>query len=192
MSEAVPDHLTVAFEMTADDYRRAFAVTNRHQSVPYGYLAHLAALFAAIPVALAFRFVGKAMSGDGAAADLIGRFSLFAFVLGAIAMVVAGLFLHRRVVARHIDKRLNAYLPKTVIFDATGVTLMGQLSQASWRWAAIGGISDERGLLLVWIGNSPVVVIPRRSLGDDGAREAAYAFIRARLSEKATNVGPSN
>jgi hypothetical protein len=192
MSEAVPNRLTVAFEMTADDYRRAFAVANRHQSVPYGYLAYLAALFAAIPVALAFRFVGKGLSGDAAAADLIGRYSLFAYMLGAIAMVVAGLLLNRRAVARHLDKMLNAYAPKTVIFDAAGVTLTGQLSQASWLWAAISGVSDERGLLLIWIGSSPVVVIPRGSLGDDGAREAAYAFIRARLSEKASGRGPSN
>jgi len=189
MSGPVPDQLAVAFELTADDYRRAFAVARRRQSTAYGTLAYVAVLFAAIPVALAFRFVGKAMTGDGEAADLIGRCSLFAFLLGAVAMVVAGLLLNRKVLGLQLDKRLNAYASKTVIFDATGVTLSGQLSQANWSWAAISGISDERGLLLLWIGSHPVVVIPRGSLGDDGAREAAYAFIRARLSQCATPDG---
>jgi hypothetical protein len=181
MSDSIPDRIAVTFNMTADDYARCFAVMNRYE---YGWtttLIFVAALFSAIPVALLFRSIGARLSGNPAAADLIGQFSLAAFLLGTIAIIVAAFF------ARQIAKRKfflgtpNALASKTAVLDATGITLTGQKSQAMWQWAAVTRFTSESDLLLIWIGRTPVV-IPRRSFGSDSACEAAKSFIRARLT----------
>jgi len=77
----------------------------------------------------------------------------------------------------------NAFESKTAVLDRTGVTLTGQMAQAMWRWAAMSRFTSEKELLLIWIGQSATVVIPRRSFGSDSGWDAAKAFIRARLSE---------
>ena len=181
MSAPTPDRIAVTFAMTADDYARYFAVRSRSEGGSANLFAYIAALFSAIPVALAFRSIGWRLSGGSAAADLIGQFSLAAFLLGAIAIVVAGLFARRIATRRYLAGTLNAFEPKTVVFDATGITVTGQLSQTMWQWAAISRSQSAKDLLLIWIGQSTALAIPRRSFASDSAYEATTAFIRARL-----------
>jgi hypothetical protein len=78
---------------------------------------------------------------------------------------------------------MNFLESKTAVFDATGITLTGQISQAMWRWAAVSRFTSESDLLLIWIGQSSAVVIPGRSFGSHKACAAAKAFIRARLAD---------
>jgi hypothetical protein len=114
---------------------------------------------------------------------LIGQFSLASFLLGTLAMVIAGYFLRRVAIKKYLAGTPNAFGSKTIVLDASGVTLTGQISQAMWRWAAVSRFSSNKELLLIWIGQSTAVVIPRRSFASDSAWDAAKAFIRARLSE---------
>jgi hypothetical protein len=183
MNDSIPERIAVTFSLTADDYARYFAVLNRRGSGWANVSAYAAALFGAIPVALLFRSIGARVSGNAAAADLIGKFSLAAFLLGTVAIVVAGHFLRRRAIRRHLTGALNALESKTAVIDSTGITVSGQLSQAMWRWAAVSRFTSERELLLIWIGQSTAVAIPSRCFASNGARDAAKAFIRARLSE---------
>jgi hypothetical protein len=183
MNDPISDRIAVTYSLTADDYARYFAVLNRHRSGWANLSAYAAALFGAIPVALLFRSIGVRLSGNAAAADLIGKFSLAAFLLGTVAIVVAGLFMRRRAIHKHLAGTLNAFESKTAVIDATGITLTGQISQAMWRWAAVSRFTSERDLLLIWIGQSTAVAIPSRCFASSGARDAAKAFIRARLSE---------
>lgn len=182
MSEPIPDRIEVTFAMTADDYARYFAVRGGRQSEWTNFIAYVAGLFCAIPVALLFRSIGARLSGDPAAGDLIGQFSLAAFLLGTVAMNIAGSFARRMAVRKYLTGTPNAFESKTAVLDATGVTLTGQISQAMWRWAAVSRFTNEKQFLLIWIGQS-AVAIPRRCFENDRACEAAKAFIRARLSE---------
>jgi len=61
--------------------------------------------------------------------------------------------------------------------------------EARWRWAAVSHLTAQKGLLLVWIGSS-AVVIPDRSFASPGARDAAIAFVRAKLSEAGSASSP--
>lgn len=183
MSDLPPDRMTVTFAMTAEDYARYFAVRSRQESRWTNLLAYATALFAAIPVALIFRSIGAHLSRDSAAIDLIGKFSLAAFLLGTVAMVAAGAFLRRRSISNYLAGTLNAFESKTAVFDATGIAVSGQLSQAMWRWTAISGFTTEKGLLLIWIGQATAVAIPLRSFESNGTWEAAKVFLRARLVE---------
>jgi hypothetical protein len=61
----------------------------------------------------------------------------------------------------------------------------GDLSEAHWCWAAISGVTAQRGLLLLWTGNGAVIV-PDQSFASAAARDAAIAFIRARRSDAAS------
>jgi hypothetical protein len=138
-------------------------------------------LLCSIVVALTFREIAAYLVPDSEVIGMVGHFSLIAFLLGA-SFLVAALFVGRRIALRkYVSGTLNAYESKTAVFDAAGVGLNGQLSQATWRWAAVNRFSNEDGLFLIWIGRSAAVVIPCRSFGDEGA--SATAFVRARLSE---------
>jgi hypothetical protein len=183
MSEPIPDRIEVTFDMTADDYARYFAMRSRHESRWINFIAYIAGLFSAIPLALLFRFIGARLSGDPVAGELIGQFSLASFLLGTVAMVIAGSFVRRMAIRKYLTGTPNVFESKTAVLDASGVTLTGQISQTMWRWAAVSRSTCEKELLLIWIGQSAAVVIPRRSFASDRAWEAAKAFIRARLSE---------
>jgi hypothetical protein len=183
MSEPIPDRIEVTFAMTADDYARYFAARGRHESGWTNVLTYALGLFGAIPVALMFRSIVARLSGGPAAGDLIGQFSLASFLLGTVAMVVAGYFVRHVAIRKYLVGTPNAFESKTAVFDRTGVTLTGQMAQAMWRWAAVSRFTSEKELLLIWIGQSATVVIPRRSFGSDSGWDAAKAFIRARLSE---------
>jgi hypothetical protein len=183
MTDPIPDRIAVTFSLIADDYARYYAILSRRQSNWTNIFACVAALFSAIPVALTFRALGTRLSDYPEAADLIGEFSLAAFLLGTIAIVVAGFFPRKIAIRKHLTGTPNAFESKTAVIDAAGISLIGQISQATWRWAAISSFTSDRGLLLIWIGQSSAVVIPRRGFASDGAYDTAKALIRARLAD---------
>jgi hypothetical protein len=185
MSNSAPGRIAVTFNMTADDYAKYFAVLSRRESSWTHLFGYLTVFFAAIPVALAFRSIGQHLSVDSAAVELIGYLSLTAFLLGIFATIAAGVVVRRIAVKRHLTGTLNAFESKTAVFDATGLTLTGQISQANWQWAAVSSFSNENDLFLIWIARSSAVAIPRRSFGSDQASRAADTFIRARVAEAA-------
>jgi hypothetical protein len=190
MNDAIADQIAVTFNLTAADYAWYYTVLNRYQSGGANTIAFISAIFGAIPVGLAFRFIALQLPEGRDAAEIIGRSSLLAFLLGASAMIVAGVFLRRAAVKRHLAGMLNAFETKTAVFDATGVTMTGRISEAGWRWTAISRLTRERDLLLVWIGGSSAVVIPCRSFASPAARLTAEAFIRARLLGAVSSSAP--
>jgi hypothetical protein len=88
---------------------------------------------------------------------------------------------------RYLAGTLDAFEPRQVVFDMIGVTMTSNISEHHWRWAAINGLTAQRGLLVVWIRNFAVVV-PDRSFASAAARDAATAFIRARRSDAASDA----
>jgi hypothetical protein len=185
MDDTVPDRIEVTFNMTADDYSRCFAaIASRQRSGWASIMAPIAVSLGAVLVAFAFRYVAMRLAHDSAAVDLIGLFSLAAFMLGALAIVAAGTALRRVALKNHLGSALeDPFASRTVVFDATGLAQTSQLSQWMCRWAGVGRVTIERDLLLIWIGPSTPVVVPCRSFGDENACQAANAFVRARLSE---------
>src|SRR5471032_1318707 len=149
MSDPASDRIAVTFNLTADDYARFSVVVRRQQSGSANLYAYISVVFGAIPVALMFRSIGAHRLDDPEAVNLIGQLSLAAYLLGALAIVAAGLFMRRIALRKHIAATLNAFESKTAVFDATGMTLTGQLSQATWQWAAVSRCTSERDLLLI-------------------------------------------
>jgi hypothetical protein len=191
--DTIPDRIEVTFNMTADDYSRYFAaIVSRQRSGWANIMAPIAVSFGAILVAFAFRYVAVAtrLSHDSAAVDLIGLFSLAAFMLGAFAILAAGTAWRRVAFNKHMrSAREDPFGSTTVVFDATGLARTSELSQWMCRWAGVGRVTIERDLLLLWIGPSSPVVVPCRSFGDESACQAANAFVRARLSEAGSGSG---
>lgn len=187
MGDLTPDRIAVTFSMTADDYARYFEVMNRKHSGGFVFLCCLTG-FGAIPVALAFRWLELRLSGDAAAAEMVGRFSLLAFLLGIVAVITANIVAERNATGRYLAATLNAFESKTATFDARGMTITGQISQSMWQWAAVSRFTIQRGLFLIWIGSTGVA-IPTRSFASDDACEAAAAFIRAHLAKAKPAAG---
>src|SRR5277367_4602285 len=149
MSDPIRDRIEVTFDTTADEYARCFAVRAKHESAWANFGVFVALLFTAIPVALLFRFFGTHLSASSTGADLIGQFSLASFLLGTIATVIAGSCGRRTAINRYLAGTPNAFGSKTAVFDATGVALIGQISQTMWQWAAVSRLSCEKQLLLI-------------------------------------------
>jgi len=188
MSEPAPERIAVTFSMTADDYARYFEVMNRKYSRGFVLLCCLTA-FGAIPLALSFRWLELRLSGHAPVAEIVGLFSLVAFLLGIVTMIGTNLVAQKDATKRSLAMTLNAFEFKTATFNTSEIVVTGQISQSMWRWAAVSRFTIERGLFMIWIG--PIsVVIPSRSFASDEAREIAAAFIRARLAEaKSTAAG---
>jgi hypothetical protein len=188
MADPTPDSMTLQTAMTQDDYAR-YSVAMRRATGWMPTLIYVGAFFAAIPVALVFRLLGQHLALVPQDVDLIGKFSLFAFMLGAMAIILAGAIAGRLAFRRQVQGTLNAFEPKTVVLDLEGVTVTGQLSHTHWRWPAISKLALESGFILMWVGGSTPFVVPDRSFAGPAERDAAIAFIRARLSE--TSYGSS-
>jgi hypothetical protein len=189
--EPATDRITLQSAMTQDDYNSYFAIVRRREGNWTSTMLYAGTFFMAIPVALAFRSIGQHLAIVPSDADLIGKCSLFAFLLGAITMVVAGAIGRRLATRNFIQGTLNAYEQKTIVLDAAGVTVTGLVSQANWRWAAISQLMLARGLILIVIGGGTAFAIPERCFASPAARDAAIAFIRARLSEAHSASSPA-
>lgn len=189
MSESTPEQLSVTFSMTSDDYARYFAIGRRQGSGWIDFFAYIVMFFCAIPVALAFRSFAAQSLDDATVLTAIGYSSLLAFMLGILAAIAWMVIMRRFATTRALNETLNAFGARTVVFDATAVSLKGQLAEASWRWAAVNRITHENGLFLIWVGGATPVCIPSRSFGSDSQRMAVEAFIRARMAEAAKPGG---
>jgi hypothetical protein len=185
MTAPAVDRIALQVTMTRDDYASYFAIADRRNSGGSNLAWYAAAFFAAVPVAFFFESLGRGLVAASADAALIGKFSLFAFLFGALTMQLSVLIMRRLAVRRYVAGTLNAFEPKQVAFDTIGVTMTGGISEAHWRWAAISGLTAQRGLLVLWIG-SFAVIVPDRSFASAAARDAAIAFIRARRSDATT------
>jgi hypothetical protein len=188
INDAIADRIAVTFNLTASDYISYFKAVNRSQRAGANSVAFFSAVLGAIPVGLAFRFIALQWPEGREAAEIVGRSSLVAFLLGAFAMIVAGSILRRIALKKHLAATPNAFEARTAVFDATGVTLTGQASETRWRWAAISRVTRERDLVLVWIGGSSAIAIPRRSFASPAARLAAEEFIKAMLLQAASGA----
>ncbi len=175
------DTIVVQATLTRADYARYFDIVGRRQSDWTSTAICAGAFFAAVPCALIFRRLSQAWTEDPADADLIGKLTLLAFLLGAAATVIALVVIRRRFIVQSIDGTLNAFGPKTATFDTEGVTLTGQIAESMWRWPAVSELTIAQDLLLIWVGTSVVMIVPTRHFGSDAARDAAIGFIRERL-----------
>jgi hypothetical protein len=190
MTDPATDRITLQSAMTQDDYARYSAVMRRREASLTSTALYAGAFFMAVPTALVFRSIGQHLASQPSDADLIGKSSLLAFMLGVLALVLAGAIARRLAIRNYVEGALNALESKTVILEATGVTVIGQVSQASWRWAAISQLMLERGLILILIGGRNAFAIPDRSFESSATRDAAIAFIRARLTETRSGSPP--
>jgi hypothetical protein len=184
MTAPAVDKITLQVTLTRDDYARYVAIADRRNSSWSNLAWYAGALFAAVPLAFFFESLGRGLADASADAALIGKFSLFAFLFGALTLQLAGLIMRRLAIRRYVAGNRNTFEPKQVVFDMIGVTMTGGISEYRWRWAAIGGLTTQRGLLVLWIG-SFAVIVPGRSFDSAAARDAAIAFIRARQSDAA-------
>jgi hypothetical protein len=169
--------------MNAGDYARYSAAARRRQSSRANTIILLIVMFGAIPVALILRLAWMHLSGNTRIGDTAGYVGLFAYLLGAYAMLVAMSVIQRLARNRVVAATPNAFETKTAVFDATGIAVAGKLSDATWRWGAIQDFTRDRDLLLLWIGPFSAITIPTRSFEDARAREAAAAFIRSHMAD---------
>jgi len=180
-SENQPIELQV--QLSTDDYGRYFAIVGKRQSNLADFSIYVGAFFMAIPVGLAARAMTALETSDPIAIELAGRYSLFAFFAGLITLGLALSIMRRRAIAATLSATPNAFHSKTVVLDENAVAITGKLSQVSWAWPAISGVTAARDLVLLWIGPQNAVVIPDRAFASPEARDNAVAFARARIAQ---------
>src|SRR5258708_5777521 len=103
MSEPVPERIAVTFDMTVDHYERYALAVDRRSRSWLTFNISIAPLFAAIPVALLFRWLASQHLDDRDAIDIVGEYSLFSYGLAIIAAWI-GLSLNRRIMRNRYFK----------------------------------------------------------------------------------------
>jgi hypothetical protein len=149
----------------------------------------VALLFSAIPTALLFRTLAARRTPDAALVEMVGRFTLFAFALAILACWVGAAIGNRLARWKQYNALASQSDVRTIVLENSGISLTSQTSQSTLQWSAITGFSVKGELFLLWISQVSGIAIPARSLGDDAARLAAQAFIRARLAEVRPRAG---
>lgn len=183
MSDPAPEHISVSFKVTADEYARYAAAVDRRSRSWTAFNLFVAMVFSAIPVALLLRALAAQRLHDSEAVEIAGEYSLYAFALGVMASWIGGSILTRIVRRRYFRSTVDSPEPRTTELDHNGVTVTSKGTRASYDWAAISHCTYERGLLLMWITSSTAVAIPGRCFGSEAECAAAMTFARARIAE---------
>jgi hypothetical protein len=183
MSDPAPERIAVTFDMTVDEYESyAIAVDRRNRSW-LTFFVSIAPLFAAIPVALLFRWQASQHLDDLDAIDSIGKYSLLSFGLAVFATWIA-MSLNRWIVRnRYFKTATGPNEQRTAELDHSGVAVSSKGMRAVYEWTTVPRCTFEQRLLLIWISPSSAVPIPSRCFGSEAACKAALAFVRTRLSE---------
>lgn len=197
MSDRVPDRIAVTYTLTARDYVIYAAAVDRRSRSWAGFTTSVLVLFCAVPVALLFRTFAEQRTHDIELIEMVGRSSLFAFALGVFASWI-GAAIGTRLARRKYYKGLaRPEDSRTVVLETSGITMASRTSQSNLQWSAVTAFSGRRDLFLIWISHGAAITIPFRCFVDDGAREAAKAFVRARIAdaksrvESGSSAGPS-
>jgi hypothetical protein len=183
MSDPAPERITVTYKLNAADYAHYAASVERRSRSWTAFNISLALFFCAIPVALIFRARAAASLRDDDAIEMVGQFTLYAFVLGIVGSWLTSSVINRIARRRYFATTVNSHEPRTAEIDRDGVTVTGKALRSRWEWAAITKCTFERGLLLIWIGPFSAVAIPSHCFASEAACAAALAFARARLTE---------
>ena len=188
MSDRVPDRIAVTYALTARDYVTYAAAIDRRTRSWTGFTTSVLVLFCAVPAALLFRTLAGQRSHDIEMIEMVGRSSLFAFALGVFASWIGAAIGTRLARRKYYEGLARPEDSRTVVLETSGITLTSRTSQSNLQWSAVTGVSGMRDLLLIWISHGTAIAIPSRCFGDDGARDAAKAFVRARMADVKARV----
>jgi hypothetical protein len=180
MADAASDRIEIIYALTGSDYAKYLAAAGRRGRSWTNFNILLAVLFSAIPVALLLRWYAAQESHDPVLIEMVGYCSLFAYALGFFATMASWVVIERIAAKRYLESMPQQPDSRTTVFDRHGITMTGKTAQATWQWAAIGGMTRQDDLLVLWIISSTALMIPCRGFADE---DAAIVFIRARLAE---------
>jgi hypothetical protein len=169
-------------QLSADDYRRFFAILGNRLSTRLNTLMFAVAFFAAIAIAFLFRALASLETSNSAAIELVGRYSLFVYLVGVVAILLLESVMRRRTLRSTLASTPYAFDPKTVVIAANAVSITGMLSEVRWTWPAISQHTMTRGLLCLWIGSQTAVIIPERTFPTEETKKSAIAFIAEKIA----------
>ena len=172
---------TLNVQLNADDYRRYFAIIVKRQSTRFNTVMFAGAFFAAIAVAFAFRSLAALESADRAVIEIVGRYSLFAYGIGVIAVLLVESIIRRRSIGGMLAGTPHAFDPKTVVLDAHAVSIKGKLSDVRWTWPAFTELVVTNRMLCLWIGAQNAVIVPARAFATEEELRSVIAFIEGKI-----------
>jgi hypothetical protein len=131
----------------------------------------------------------------------IAGFSWYAHVLVPVAAIVIlfaavsplNLAMHRWSLRRGLRAQLRrspgeTYLgPQRIEVTAEGIAVTGSVSRGVYGWAAVSGLQETPALILVMLGETMAVVVPKRGQAD-AALEALRAAVRKHAGDAATRL----
>ena len=120
-------------------------------------------------IAVALGAVGNSIGG------LVVVLAFLAYWCGAWAVAGFAHRANRRPLRQQID-RLRRERRVTIAGD--GITVAAGTGTVLWSWSAVRTVTEESGLILVWLEASPIP-IPRREVADPAT---LLAFVRAQMS----------
>jgi hypothetical protein len=174
--------MTLNVQLSADDYRRYFAIIKKRQSSWSNTVIFAVACFAAIGVAFACSALASRETSNHIVIEIVGRYSLFAYAVGMFAFLLVESIIRRRSLGALLADTPHAFDPRTVVFDDEAVSITGKLSQVRWTWPAVTHLTVTKSLLCLWMGSQNAVLIPDRSFATEKIRKSVIAFIEGKIA----------
>lgn len=115
---------------------------------------------------------------DDASGGLVAVLGFFAYLSGVWTVNVLGGLAGRRALRQEMDRLRRE---RRIAIADDGITVTGETAMGRWSWPGVEAVSQESGLILVWLEASPLP-IPRRAVAEP---EALLAFLRDRLATMA-------
>ncbi|SED24783.1 hypothetical protein SAMN05519104_3132 [Rhizobiales bacterium GAS188] len=176
--EAPP--ITVSFTLTRDEERDYGRILRERQDRAGGWDYAWAFYLAAIPVGLLGGFAAIAFGIDGRRfGAIVATLTGIAYMLGYYAAVLSANLLSRRLAATM--RNLPGFRDeRSVSIGTSGIDMAWRSSRSFCDWRDMTDLTQERGLLIFWVGYRTAITVPQRALPDADV-EVVLQLVKARL-----------
>jgi hypothetical protein len=177
MTEGTP-HVDITFALAEAEARAYQKTWQRQQGATAGQggTFAFAVIAIGIVVGLLAGLIAVALGAvDNSVGGLVTVLAFVAYWCGAWAVSGLAHRANRRPLRQQMDRLRRE---RWLVIAGDGITVAAGPGTVRWSWSAVRAVTEEAGLILIWLEASPIP-IPRRELADPAA---LLAFIRTHLA----------
>lgn len=177
--------MELTYRLTRDEFVQCCKLGQKRAALsargPQGWM-RVARLFAVWVVLVVLML---AVLNSGAVDERDAAIACIAYVGGLGSVCLYSLFWRRRYWANLMPDDSSFLSERRLTVEDGGVTSAKDAVTTRYSWRAFSDVTDEAGLILLWIDRSSCLIVPRRALADEADQRGFVTLVRKRITQAA-------
>ncbi len=184
--------MELTYRLTRDEFVQCCKLGQKRAASlargPQGW-TRVARLFA---VWVALVLLVLAVLNSGVVDERAAAIACIAYIAGLCSVCLFSLFWRRRYWANLMPDDSSFLSERRLTVEDGGVTSAKDAVTTRYSWHAFRDVTDEAGLILLWIDRSSCVIVPRRALANEAAQRGFVTLVRERIAQAAATALPAS